>query len=102
METKRNACYECAHRRDLVNNAHSECVHPGRINEMPHFIADCLDGIARTNAARPLNIKFVTHAIKSGWAAWPINFDPVWLITCDGFTPNTKKETTLAREGSNG
>jgi len=25
-----------------------------------------------------------------GWFYWPINFDPVWLLECNGHTP---KET---------
>ena len=27
---------------------------------------------------------------RMGWFYWPINFDPVWLLECNGHTP---KET---------
>lgn len=23
--------------------------------------------------------------IKNGWFFWPFNFDPTWLIDCDGY-----------------
>jgi hypothetical protein len=23
-----------------------------------------------------------------GWFVWPLNFDPVWLENCDGFSDN--------------
>ena len=25
------------------------------------------------------------HGIKNGWFLWPSCFDPVWLLSCDGF-----------------
>jgi hypothetical protein len=28
------------------------------------------------------------HGINSGWFNWPLNFDPAWLKSCNGFTPN--------------
>lgn len=37
--------------------------------------------------AQKLNIKAELHGIKNGWFFWPVNFDPVWLISCNGFTP---------------
>jgi hypothetical protein len=27
------------------------------------------------------------HGIKNGWFCWPFNFDPIWLESCNGFTP---------------
>ena len=32
-----------------------------------------------------LNITGDPHGIKMGWFQWPFNFDPCWLLTCDGF-----------------
>ncbi|MDX2277734.1 MAG: hypothetical protein NW206_19965 [Hyphomonadaceae bacterium] len=86
------ACYDCAHRRAVPHSAHSECVHPERHREAPHFIAGIAGGRAATNALPRLRIEFVEHAIKNGWAAWPINYDPVWLVRCDGFTPQAKPD----------
>jgi hypothetical protein len=55
------ACYKCKHRRNVPGDAHSTC--------------------ANKNA----RVKGVEHGVKSGWFMWPFNFDPVWLISCDGF-----------------
>jgi hypothetical protein len=30
------------------------------------------------------------HGIRSGWFMWPLNFDPVWLKSCNGFSNNQK------------
>ena len=36
-------------------------------------------------AGSELNIKGDEHGIKRGWFSWPSNYDPVWLLNCDGF-----------------
>ena len=30
------------------------------------------------------------HGIRRGWFAWPMNFDPAWLLECDGFQAKDK------------
>ena len=43
-----------------------------------------------------LKVKGNPHGIAHGWFNWPMNFDPVWLKECDGFTecesPNRTKQ----------
>ena len=53
-------CYDCKFRRDIPGNAHSAC------------------------ANRDANVKGHEHGIRKGWFFWPFNFDPVWVIECDG------------------
>jgi hypothetical protein len=36
-------------------------------------------------AQRALSVYGNPHGIKNGWFAWPFNFDPVWLESCNGF-----------------
>jgi hypothetical protein len=36
-------------------------------------------------AINALNIKGAEQGVRNGWFIWPVNFDPVWLISCDGF-----------------
>jgi hypothetical protein len=33
----------------------------------------------------PLHVVGNSHGIARGWFFHPFNFDPVWLIKCDGF-----------------
>jgi len=78
-------CYKCKFRRDLPGNAHSRCAHPS-IPEMGPLaeIASIFGG------GRPMpneiNVKGNQHGIRMGWFMWPLNFDPTWLESCDGFT----------------
>ncbi len=63
---KDESCYKCAHRREIPGNAHSRC---------------------NNHTAK---VEGDEYGIKSGWFIWPLNFDPVWLKSCDGFS--TKQE----------
>lgn len=62
MNKKKPNCYDCAHRRDLPGSAHSRC---------NKFDA---------------NVEGDAHGIRKGWFSWPLNFDPTWLVSCDGFS----------------
>jgi hypothetical protein len=45
-----------------------------------------------TAAVIGLGIKGNAHGIRRGWFMWPANFDPVWLDSCNGFTPKATLE----------
>ncbi len=66
MSDKPN-CYECLHRRSLPGSRHSGCDN------------------------RNANAKGDPRGIRSGWFSWPYNFDPAWLVSCDGFKSKTPK-----------
>jgi hypothetical protein len=40
-------------------------------------------------AAAQINVRGHAHGVANGWFVWPVNFDPVWLESCDGFTART-------------
>ena len=54
-------CYECKHRGTIPGDAHSRCNNP------------------------EAKVKGHPGGIKDGWFYHPVNFDPVWLLECDGF-----------------
>ena len=62
MKTKiKPDCYECKYRETIPGDCHSSCA-----NKKAH-----VDGNE--------------YGRKNGWFMWPWNFDPTWLISCDGF-----------------
>lgn len=96
-------CYECVYRQDVPGSAHSACGHPATAqtqrspfmqlagavgkrggNELMAMAEQFSEGPQR--AATALKIQANFHGIKNGWFVWPVNFDPVWLENCDGFT----------------
>lgn len=57
-------CYKCVHKLDVPGSAHSRCNNH--------------DAKVSANA----------RGVAMGWFMWPLNFDPVWLESCDGFSDN--------------
>lgn len=58
---KKPNCGECAYKRSIPGNAHISC---------------------ENREAKVDGNKF---GIERGWFFWPLNFDPAWLKSCDGF-----------------
>jgi hypothetical protein len=56
-------CYQCVYRKELPGDCHSAC------------------------SNEKASVKGSTYGILMGWFAWPFNFDPKWLVACDGFSP---------------
>lgn len=77
-----NECYKCKYRGDLPGDTHSCCQYPGNKIGMFDFFSE-----ENTKNIEKLNIKADSHGVRNGWFMWPINFDPIWLLNCDGFTP---------------
>lgn len=79
-------CYNCKHRKSIPGDAHTECIHP-KISETDRLITPMLlmHGIQTAPAMKRLNVMGDATGIRRGWFLWPLNFDPAWLLTCDGF-----------------
>jgi hypothetical protein len=67
---KKPDCYKCKFRRELPGDCHSGC------------------------ANRAAKVTGDAYGIRSGWFFWPLNFDPVWLKSCDGFEALKTQEGT--------
>ena len=87
-------CLDCIHHRTIPGDAHLECKHP-RISEIDSLLSPLLlmQGIIPP-AMKLLAVTGNETGIRKGWFAWPLNFDPVWLESCDGFTEKENKMKT--------
>lgn len=91
--TDKPNCYKCKHRRPLLGDVHSRCAHPkvaeaydvnDPVNAIITLIATVGRGLVK-EVDTVLNVTGNEHGIKNGWFAWPFNFDPTWLDTCNGW-----------------
>lgn len=87
-------CYDCKWRRGIAGDAHSQCVHPDSGNKgddpLMGLVAMLGKRMGPTHGIESLGsdklgISGDPHGVRSGWFMWPINFDPVWLKSCNGF-----------------
>lgn len=60
-ENKKPNCYKCKHRGTIPGDAHSKCNN------------------------KDAKVKGHQQGKAGGWFYHPYNFDPIWLLECDGF-----------------
>lgn len=92
MSDKPN-CYRCIHRREVPGSRHSACHHPDTAAVHADTAAQLVGLVGRRSgvtiiaceALKTLHITGAPHGIHNGWFIWPVNFDPAWLQTCEGF-----------------
>lgn len=70
--TKSN-CRECVHMVELPGDCHIRC---------------------NNHSAKVLGHP---HGVRKGWFRWPVNFDPVWLLECDGFSADKADRIPLKK-----
>lgn len=73
-------CYKCKYQGSVVGSSHSYCKYPGTKTDMFDF---CMP--INRELAKKLQIEANPHGVRMGWFTWPVNFDPVWLMNCNGF-----------------
>jgi len=80
-------CYKCKYRGIIPGDTHSRCNHPEVKQDGNEFgaLVEMLQG-KNIKAAKKLGIKGHPTGIKRGWFMWPANFDPIWLLKCNGFS----------------
>ena len=61
MRDMRGKCYECKHSRPIEGDCHIKCANKDATVTGHHI------------------------GKENGWFLWPVNFDPSWLVHCDGF-----------------
>ena len=87
--SNKTKCYNCKHRGTIPGDAHTMCCHPATgLNKGANVfsvLTDTLMGL-HEDAREQLNITGDPAGIRGGWFMWPANFDPVWLLSCTGFT----------------
>lgn len=79
-------CYQCIYRGNVPGDAHSCCRYPGADTDIFHFFSD-----ENSKLRQKLGIKIDRHGFMSGWAFWPVNFDPVWIDNCGGYREKERK-----------
>jgi hypothetical protein len=80
-------CHDCIYKKSIPGNTHISCAGPATIlksETVSYLLAIAPSSIVIEN--KPI-VTIDEHGTKKGWAYWPINFDPIWIISC-----NIKKE----------
>ena len=83
-------CYECKWRGEIPGDAHIACKHPknGNMSDPMSQLLSILGNSRMGSFQMQTGLKVVGNptGIKHGWFNFPFNFDPTWLMECDGIT----------------
>lgn len=88
-------CYQCQYRGEVPGDTHSKCVHPVFEKIVDSSLGQLSSLMGKRAGSMQLEAggcKVVgdKHGIKQGWFNHPFNFDPIWLVSCEGFKPKDK------------
>lgn len=94
MEEGKN-CYSCKFRGTVPGSAHSCCrliketaSDQVKAMELELLLATGSYSLSvtdkETGKTRPA-MSLNEHGVKNGWAAWPLDFDPIWIDDCAFF-----------------
>ena len=85
-------CYKCMHRGPVPGSCHSSCRHPRTKKLMENCNLSLAVALRKRTKMPPIigivkgiTVKGDPGGIANGWFNWPWDFDPVWLLECDGF-----------------
>ena len=100
-------CYKCKWRETVPGSAHSCCKHPSlkEITKNPMIqLMGTFASVGRVDplavSSKKLNTKLDPVGVKNGWANFPVNFDPIWVLNCDGFKAKEKKKRRSNETGT--
>lgn len=75
-------CYTCKFRGEVPGSAHSKClfgIHALPAKKIEKALMEPVKGIS---IGEQVLLEVDPWGIENGWAAWPFNFDPVWIVQC--------------------
>jgi len=73
----------------IPGDCHIRCEHPKVSTDDP--IMDLIGLLVTSGPCKEsmnqLGVTGDKHGIRMGWFMWPLNYDPTWLLSCNGFQP---------------
>jgi len=85
-------CLSCLYRTRVAGSTHSSCKHPV-VNELWNIpFAGVLAIVGGFTPMIPILqvdekvlplLEIDPWGIQKGWAAWPYNYDPIWITRCE-------------------
>lgn len=86
-------CSECKHCGPIVagSSHHISCNFiPSEIDRIKLSVITAMEGavpiVRKDDGIRLVDLD--PYGMKNGWCAWPVNFDPIWVKSCQLFEKN--------------
>lgn len=94
---KKPDCYNCSFRGTVPGSAHSSCKYLDDVFEEPDLsmmktaLSIGMASLKDDDGNEPVTMN--ETGINGGWAAWPLDYDPIWVDKCVWYAPiNTEED----------
>lgn len=78
-------CNKCKFHESIPGDAHVSCT---ILPEQARYYAMVLVTLtAKVDTLSGVNLEFEPHGVAMNWCNWPINYDPIWVKSCNQFVP---------------
>lgn len=78
-------CNKCKFHENIPGDAHVSCtILPVQVRGYA-LIVSTMTAKLDTSTGIKLKLEFEPHGISAGWCNWPLNYDPIWVKSCNQF-----------------
>ena len=76
-------CLECPFKSPVPGDCHVSCTHPVANGERQMLLLMLVMTGKFSTIEKALGLKISAYGAESGWANFPVNYDPIWVTgTC--------------------
>lgn len=72
-------CHNCVFKKNIPGDCHVACAHPAVVNNASKILLITLNGQSR-ELEPILGFHMHDHGVREGWATFPVNYDPIWMV----------------------
>ena len=91
-------CNECPFKQSIPGDCHVTCVHPVANGERQMMILMLVMTGKLSTIEEALGLKIDPHGAASGWANFPVNYDPIWVTGTCSMLENYKKALAVHQD----
>jgi hypothetical protein len=76
-------CNKCKFHESIPGDAHVSCTMLPIQSRM--YAVVIINLSAKVTTQTGIEVVCEPHGVDSGWCNWPINYDPIWIKSCNQF-----------------
>lgn len=91
-------CVECPFKQSIPGDCHVACGHPVANGERQMMLLMMVMTGQLSTIEKALGLTINPHGAASGWANFPVNYDPIWVTGTCSMLENYKTALSLHQE----
>jgi len=92
VDPRKAKCSECQYMRRILGNAHIQCDFYGKLGTFILVLGLPMLTVEKKDTGERLSFPLIELPLNEWTVAYPVEFDPAWLVSCLQFYMPKKKE----------